>query len=79
MQKVMRGIRRTVKRATAKAAPALDEEVRAMVDAIDTDSVIGLRDWALLLVWASRAHFAARSFARCASSTWSATRRGSCC
>ena len=50
VQQVMRGIRRTVKRTVAKAAPALDEEVRAMVDAIDAGSVIGLRDRALLLV-----------------------------
>ena len=47
---LMRGVRRTVGGAPAKKAPALDADVRAMVDALDLGRTAGLRDRALLLV-----------------------------
>ena len=47
---LMRGIRRTSARPVAKKAPAVDGEIRAMVDALDPGATAALRDRALLLV-----------------------------
>jgi len=47
---VMAGIRRELKRAPNKREPATLAEVRAMVETLDTDTLRGKRDKALLLV-----------------------------
>ena len=47
---VMRGIRRAWKKPPAQKAPALDEEIKRMVDAVDPQTLHGLRDRALLLL-----------------------------
>jgi site-specific recombinase XerD len=47
---VMRGIRRAWKKPAAQKAPAVDEEVKRMVDAVDPQTLHGLRDRALLLL-----------------------------
>jgi site-specific recombinase XerD len=47
---VMRGIRRAWKRPVGQKAPAVDEDIKAMVDAIDKTTLRGLRDRALLLL-----------------------------
>jgi len=46
---VMRGIRRDWGKPPAKKAPAIDEEIKKMVDAVEPESAKGLRDRALLL------------------------------
>jgi hypothetical protein len=50
VDEVMRGIRRAWKRPATQKAPAVDEEVRRMVDAVDRQTLKGLRDRALLLL-----------------------------
>jgi integrase len=47
---VLRGIRRAWKRPPGQKAPAVDEEVKRMVDAVKPQTVKGLRDRALLLL-----------------------------
>lgn len=47
---VMRGIRRAWKRPPRQKAPAVDEDVKRMVDAVEPQTVQGLRDRALLLL-----------------------------
>lgn len=47
---VLRGIRRAWKRPPAQKAPAVDEEVKRMVDAVEPQTLRGLRDRALLLL-----------------------------
>ena len=47
---VMRGIRRAWKRPPQQKAPAVDEDVKRMVDAVEPQTLRGLRDRALLLV-----------------------------
>lgn len=47
---VTRGIRRAWKRPSAQKAPAVDHEVKRMVDAVEPQTVRGLRDRALLLL-----------------------------
>lgn len=47
---VLRGIRRAWKRPPAQKAPAVDEEVKRMVDAVEPQTLKGLRDRALLLL-----------------------------
>lgn len=46
---VMRGIRRDWGRPSAKKAPAIDEEIKQMADAVEAGTAKGLRDRALLL------------------------------
>jgi integrase len=47
---VLRGIRREWKRPPAQKAPAVDEEIKRMVDAVEPQTLKGLRDRALLLL-----------------------------
>jgi site-specific recombinase XerD len=47
---VMRGIRRAWKKPVAQKAPAVDEEIKRMVNAVDPQTLHGLRDRALLLL-----------------------------
>ncbi|EQD56539.1 integrase family protein, partial [mine drainage metagenome] len=47
---VMRGIRREMKRPPQQKAAALDEDVKWMVDAAEPETLMGLRDRALLLL-----------------------------
>ena len=47
---VMRGIRRSWKRPPTQKTPAVDEEVKKMVDAVEPQTLKGLRDRALLLL-----------------------------
>jgi integrase len=47
---VMRGIRRAWKRPVARKAPAVDDEIKRMVDAVEPQTLKGLRDRALLLL-----------------------------
>ena len=47
---VLRGIRREWKRPPAQKAPAIDEEIKRMVDAVEPETLKGLRDRALLLL-----------------------------
>ena len=47
---VMRGIRRAWQRPPAQKTPAIDEEVKRMVDAAEPQTMMGLRDRALLLL-----------------------------
>jgi len=46
---VMRGIRRDWTRPPERKAPAMDQEIKQMVDAVDQETAKGLRDRALLL------------------------------
>jgi integrase len=50
VHEVLRGIRRAWKRPVAQKAPALDEDVKRMVDAVEPQTLMGLRDRALLLL-----------------------------
>jgi site-specific recombinase XerD len=50
VDEVMRGIRRAWKRPVAQKAPAIDEEIRRMVDAVEPQTLKGLRNRALLLL-----------------------------
>jgi integrase len=50
VEEVMRGIRRAWKRPPARKAPAVDEELKRMVDAATPRTLRGLRDRALLLL-----------------------------
>jgi site-specific recombinase XerD len=50
VDEVMRGIRRAWKRPVAQKAPAVDEEMKRMVDAVEPQTLKGLRDRALLLL-----------------------------
>jgi integrase len=47
---VMRGIRRAWKRPVAQKAPAVADEIKRMVDAVEPQTLTGLRDRALLLL-----------------------------
>jgi site-specific recombinase XerD len=47
---VMRGIHRAWKRPAAQKAPAVDEDIMCMVDAVEPETLKGLRDRALLLL-----------------------------
>ncbi|MCH8247970.1 MAG: hypothetical protein IH913_00030 [Proteobacteria bacterium] len=46
---VMRGIRRSWARPPERKAPAIDQEIKRMVDTVDHETAKGLRDRALLL------------------------------
>lgn len=50
VDEVLRGIRRTWKRPKAQKAPAVDGEITQMVDAVEPQTLRGLRDRALLLL-----------------------------
>lgn len=50
VDEVLRGIRRTWKRPPAQKAPAVDEEIKRLVDAVEPQTLKGLRDRALLLM-----------------------------
>jgi integrase len=50
VDEVMRGVRRAWGKPPAQKAPAVDEEIKLMVDAIDLTTMKGLRDRALLLI-----------------------------
>lgn len=50
VQEVMRGMRRAWKRPAAQKAPAVDEEVQRLVDAVKPQTLKGLRERALLLL-----------------------------
>jgi len=50
VDEVLRGIRRTWKRPKAQKAPAVDDEIKRMVDAVAPQTLRGLRDRALLLL-----------------------------
>lgn len=50
VDEVMRGIRRAWKRPVAQKAPAVDEEIKKMADAVEPQTLKGLRDRALLLL-----------------------------
>jgi integrase len=50
VDEVLRGIRRTWKRPKAQKAPAVDDEIKRMVDAVAPETLRGLRDRALLLL-----------------------------
>jgi site-specific recombinase XerD len=47
---VMRGVRRAWKRPVAQKAPALDAEIKKMADAVEPQTLKGMRDRALLLL-----------------------------
>jgi site-specific recombinase XerD len=47
---VMRGIRRAWKRPLAQKSPAVDDDIKRMVDAVEPQTLKGLRDRALLLL-----------------------------
>ena len=50
VDEVLRGIRRTWKRPPSQKAPAVDNEIKRMVDAVQSQTLKGLRDRALLLL-----------------------------
>jgi site-specific recombinase XerD len=50
VDEVLRGIRRSWKRPKAQKAPAVDDEIMRMVDAVEPETLRGLRDRALLLL-----------------------------
>jgi integrase len=50
VDEVLRGIRRTWKRPPAQKAPAVDDEIKRLVDAVEPRTLRGLRDRALLLL-----------------------------
>jgi site-specific recombinase XerD len=50
VDEVMRGIRRAWKRPVTQKAPAVDEEIKRMVNAVEPQTLKGLRDRALLLL-----------------------------
>jgi len=50
VNEVMRGIRRAWKRPPTQKAPAVDDEIKRMVDTVEPQSMKGLRDRALLLL-----------------------------
>ncbi len=50
VDEVLRGIRRTFKRPSAQKSPAVDEEIKRMVDAVEPQTLRGLRDRALVLL-----------------------------
>ena len=50
VDEVMRGIRRAWKRPVAQKAPAVDDEIKRMVDGVEPQTLKGLRDRALLLL-----------------------------
>lgn len=50
VEEVLRGIRRTWKRPPTQKAPAVDDEIMRMVDAVAPQTLRGLRDRALLLL-----------------------------
>jgi integrase len=50
VDEVLRGIRRTWKRPKTQKAPAVDYEIKRMVDAVEPQTLRGLRDRALLLL-----------------------------
>ena len=50
VDEVLRGIRREWKRPPAQKAPAVDDEIKRMVDAVEPQTLRGLRDRALLLL-----------------------------
>ena len=50
VDEVMRGIRRAWKRPVAQKAPAVDDEIKRMVDVVEPQTLKGLRDRALLLL-----------------------------
>lgn len=50
VEEVLRGIRRTWKRPPVQKAPAVDAEIMRMVDAVEPQTLRGLRDRALLLL-----------------------------
>src|SRR5271156_5729572 len=50
VDEVMQGVRRARKKPQAQKAPAVDAEIKRMVDAIDVSTLKGLRDRALLLI-----------------------------
>jgi integrase len=47
---VMRGVRRAWNRPVARKAPALDAEIKKMADAVEPQTLKGMRDRALLLL-----------------------------
>jgi hypothetical protein len=49
IDEVMRGVRRKWKRPPAQKAPAVDDEIKRMVDAVEPQTLRGMRDRALLL------------------------------
>jgi len=59
VSEVMRGVRRAWKRPVAQKAPALAAEIKKMADAVEPQTLKGLRDRALL-----PGPFAARSWSR---------------
>jgi len=50
VDEVLRSIRRTFKRPSAQKSPAVDEEIKRMVDAVEPQTLRGLRDRALVLL-----------------------------
>lgn len=50
VDEVMRGVRRIWQRPPEQKAPAVDEDIKRMVDSIDLSTMKGLRDRALLLI-----------------------------
>jgi site-specific recombinase XerD len=50
VDEVMRGVRRSWKRPVGRKQPAVDEEIKRMVDAVEPQTLKGLRDRALLLL-----------------------------
>lgn len=50
VDEVLRGIRRSWKQPPTRKAPAVDEDIKRMVDAVEPQSLRGLRDRALLLL-----------------------------
>jgi site-specific recombinase XerD len=50
VDEVMRGVRRAWQKPPVQKAPAVDEDIKQMVDAIDLTTMKGLRDRALILV-----------------------------
>jgi len=50
VDEVMRGIHRAWKRPKAQKAPAVDDEIKRMVDAVEPQTLKSLRDRALLLL-----------------------------
>ena len=50
VDEVMRGIRRKWKRPPVQKAPAVDDEIKRMVDAVEPQTLRGMRDRALLLL-----------------------------
>jgi site-specific recombinase XerD len=50
VDEVMRGVRRRWKRPVSRKVPAVDDEIKRMVDAVEPQTLKGLRDRALLLM-----------------------------